>query len=354
MGTLSEITLIYGNTKPKQSELQWMSEIEDLRVWQKKNLHAKCYINEKKAIICSMNLYDYSQTTNVEMGFLITKEEDPTAYSKMMEDIDDLKINGDKFKPWLIEDSSIVEKIVEPKKITEHNDKIDFSYSKQIKKKILESLRDQMSLTFKRSANSILPNQLINEIISKRKVTKSHLTQILKSTKKVQQIGDEILESLESTKKYTLGKIIDTRYQSDDFSYDQIKMVRFDTNKSSWYETKKELPKKNQIVAVVLNKNWFNEYLILEETDAEEISESSSFDFSKSSYKMTKELSKITGVSSRDINASLVGLKLMEKKDSDWYVTLKGEKHGGIQKEGQYGKFVIWPEEILKELELVK
>jgi phosphatidylserine/phosphatidylglycerophosphate/cardiolipin synthase-like enzyme len=89
IGTLSEIALIYGNTKLKKSELEWMSEIDDLKVWQKKNLHAKCYINEKKAIISSMNLYDYSQTTNVEMGFLITKDENPEAYDKMMEDIDD-------------------------------------------------------------------------------------------------------------------------------------------------------------------------------------------------------------------------------------------------------------------------
>ena len=111
IGTLSEITLIYGNTKPKKSELQWMSEIDDLKVWEKKNLHAKCYINEKKAIICSMNLYDYSQTTNVEMGFLITKEEDPEAYKKMMEDIDDLKINGNREKPWLVEDL-LVESVV--------------------------------------------------------------------------------------------------------------------------------------------------------------------------------------------------------------------------------------------------
>jgi phosphatidylserine/phosphatidylglycerophosphate/cardiolipin synthase-like enzyme len=91
LGTLAEITLIYGNTKPKQSELQWMAEIDDLKVWQKKNLHAKCYINEKQAIISSMNLYDYSQTTNIEMGFLITKAEDPEAFAKMMEDIDDFE-----------------------------------------------------------------------------------------------------------------------------------------------------------------------------------------------------------------------------------------------------------------------
>ena len=350
IGTLSEITLIYGNTKPKKSELQWMSEIDDLKVWKKKNLHAKCYINEKKAIICSMNLYDYSQTTNVEMGFLITKEEDPQAYKKMMEDIDDLKVNGTREKPWLVEDSPITEKQAKTEIKTEKKNKSQLSYSQQIKKQLLEFLRSDMSSHFKQSANSILPNQAIIEIVSKRNLTKSHLKQILKSDKKVKQIGNEILEQLEFVDDFTLGRIIDTRYQNDDFSYDQIKMLRLDNSKSDWYDTKKELPKKNQIVAVELNGNWFNDYLILDETDVEELSDSTSFDFSNSSYKATKELSKLSGISSRDINSSLVSLKLMEKKGNDWYATRKGEKYGGIQKEGQYGKFIVWPEEIINEL----
>lgn len=350
IGTLSEITLIYGNTKPKKSELQWMSEIDDLKVWKKKNLHAKCYINEKKAIICSMNLYDYSQTTNVEMGFLITKEEDPEAYKKMMEDIDDLKVNGTREKPWLVEDSPITEKQAKTEIKTEKKNKSQLSYSQQIKKQLLEFLRSVMSSHFKQSANSILPNQAIIEIVSKSNLTKSHLKQILKSDKKVKQIGNEILEQLEFVDDFTLGRIIDTRYQNDDFSYDQIKMLRLDNSKSDWYDTKKELPKKNQIVAVELNGNWFNDYLILDETDVEELSDSTSFDFSNSSYKATKELSKLSGISSRDINSSLVSLKLMEKKGNDWYATRKGEKYGGIQKEGQYGKFIVWPEEIINEL----
>lgn len=350
IGTLSEITLIYGNTKPKKSELQWMSEIDDLKVWKKKNLHAKCYINEKKAIICSMNLYDYSQTTNVEMGFLITKEEDPEAYKKMMEDIDDLKVNGTREKPWLVEDSLITEKQAKTEIKTEKKNKSELSYSQQIKKQLLEFLRSDMSSHFKQSANSILPNQAIIEIVSKRNLTKSHLKQILKSDKKVKQIGNEILENLEFVDDFTLGRIIDTRYQNDDFSYDQIKMLRLDNSKSDWYDTKKELPKKNQIVAVELNGNWYNDYLILDETDVKELPDSRSFDFSNSSYKATKELSKLSGISSRDINSSLVSLKLMAKKGNDWYATRKGEKYGGIQKEGQYGKFIVWPEEIINEL----
>ena len=35
---------------------------------------------------------------NVEMGFLITREENPEAYEKMMEDIDYLRINGEYYK----------------------------------------------------------------------------------------------------------------------------------------------------------------------------------------------------------------------------------------------------------------
>ena len=38
----------------------------------------------------------------------------------------------------------------------------------------------------------------------------------------------------------------------------------------------------------------------------------------------------------------------MYKKDNNWLLSKKGkEKFGGIQKDGQYGGFVIWPEEMI-------
>jgi len=73
-------------------------------------------------------------------------------------------------------------------------------------------------------------------------------------------------------------------------------------------------------------------------------------DFSKSKYKTTKELSKDSGLSSRAINSWLVDNKYMYKKDDDWIVTKKGVEFGGKSKVGQYGKFIIWPEEISKEI----
>lgn len=358
IGTLAEISLIYGNTKPKKTELEWMAEIDDLKVWQKKNLHAKCYINENKAIISSMNLYDYSQTTNVEMGFLITKEEEPEAYQKMMDDIDDLKINGDRLKPWIIEDAQIEKEKTESKiEIDKRNNlKADLSYNQQIKKQLLEFFRSDMSSEFRQKAQSIISDSAILQIVAKRNLTKAHLKQVLKSDKKVKQLGDEIIGIVNSvdSDKNIIGKIEDTRYQNDDFSYDQIKMLRLDTMKSKWYDTKQELPRKGQIVAVRLNNNWFNDYLLLEETDnPEQTYNSEVTDFSLAKYCTTKELSSISGITSRDINSALVSLKLMYKKEQDWFTTKKGLEYGAIQKEGQYGKFIVWPEQILDILEFV-
>ena len=356
IGTLAEITLIYGNTKPKQKELEWMSEIDDLKVWQKKNLHAKCYINENKAIISSMNLYDYSQTSNVEMGFLITKEENPEAYQKMMDDVDDLKINGDRLKPWIIEDKDVEGQNIKSK-IEERNlARTSLTYKQQIKKQHLEFFRNDMSHDYRQNEQSILSDTAILEIITKRSLTKVHLKQILNSDKKVKQFGNEIVDISMSVDadEYMIGRIEDTRYQNDDFSYDQIKMLRFDSNQSKWYDTKQELPRKGQIVAVRLNQNWFNDYLLLEETEkTENTTVSLSKDTSSSKFCTTKELAQISGLKSREINSALVSLKLMYKKDQDWLATKKGMEQGGKQKEGPYGKFVVWPEQILNELELL-
>ena len=358
IGTLSEITLIYGNTKPKKSELEWMSEIDDLKVWQKKNLHAKCYINEKKAIISSMNLYDYSQTTNVEMGFLITKDEDPEAYAKMMEDIDDLKINGERVKPWK-EEENLTENNKTPKSNIESKNEIVLegnkvlSYSQQIKKDILENFRSDMSSELRQKSNSILSDQSILDIISKTNLTIAHLKLILKSDKKVMQLGANILLYLEQAERYTVGQITNTRYAKDDYSYDQIQMKRLDNDSTIWYDTKKELPKKNQIVGVQLNNNWFNDYIILEENNLENyVPTSKEINYSDSTYKTTKELAIITGLSSREINLTLTSLNLMKKKGNDWYATNKGQNYGAQQREEQYGKFIVWPEEIIEKIEL--
>lgn len=73
---------------------------------------------------------------------------------------------------------------------------------------------------------------------------------------------------------------------------------------------------------------------------------------SNSKLLTTKEISQITGVSSRKINTWFVDNKLMYKKEDDWISTKKGKELGCSDKEGQYGKFVIWPEELIEEIKI--
>lgn len=73
-------------------------------------------------------------------------------------------------------------------------------------------------------------------------------------------------------------------------------------------------------------------------------------DFSKSKLLTTKELSKLTGISSRKVNSWLTDNKLMYKKEDDWITTKRGKELGGVEKGGQYGQFIIWPEDIAKHI----
>ncbi len=72
--------------------------------------------------------------------------------------------------------------------------------------------------------------------------------------------------------------------------------------------------------------------------------------YSKSKLLTTKELSQLTGLSSRKVNSWFSDKKLMYKKDDDWITTKRRKEIGGIEKNGQYGKFVVWPEDIAKHI----
>ncbi len=62
------------------------------------NLHAKCYLNHKTAIITSMNLSDYSQLNNTEMGLKVTSEHDPKLYHEINEAVKKIVRNSHEFQ----------------------------------------------------------------------------------------------------------------------------------------------------------------------------------------------------------------------------------------------------------------
>lgn len=68
-------------------ENQWLQSLPNIRCCVSKKLHAKCYINEQQGIVTSMNLYDYSQQNNYEMGILFTKDQDAELYSEVYKEV---------------------------------------------------------------------------------------------------------------------------------------------------------------------------------------------------------------------------------------------------------------------------
>ena len=183
-----DIRIVYRENKLQVEESNWLEEQIGVRTSILGSLHAKCYLNEKEAIVTSMNLYSFSQQNNDEMGILVKKNEDPELYA-----------------------------------------------------------------------------EILNEAM--RILTVSE--EIRVSVKKVMKKPD-IVEQKTKVKPQFNGK-------------------RF----------------------------------------------------------TTKEISKMAGISSRKVNSFLAENKLMYKKDEDWNITKKGKEFGGVEKTGQYGKFVIWTQEIV-------
>lgn len=78
-----DIRIIYGKNELQPDQINWLKSLQFVRTSFCKNLHAKCYLNESEAIITSMNLYEFSQVNNQEMGIYVTKADDPQLYDEI-------------------------------------------------------------------------------------------------------------------------------------------------------------------------------------------------------------------------------------------------------------------------------
>ena len=67
-------------------ENNWLKSMSSIRTSFCRDLHAKCYLNESEAIITSMNLYEFSQVNNHEMGIYIDKNVDPELYKDICDE----------------------------------------------------------------------------------------------------------------------------------------------------------------------------------------------------------------------------------------------------------------------------
>lgn len=85
------ITFIYGKSELIASQRAFLYSLKNLRIYFYSNLHAKCYHNERQMVISSMNLYEFSERNNREMGVLIEKDQDSQMFDEAVREIESIK-----------------------------------------------------------------------------------------------------------------------------------------------------------------------------------------------------------------------------------------------------------------------
>lgn len=81
-----DVRIVYGKSELQPEEINWLKELTYVRTSFCKNLHAKCYLSEELCIVTSLNLYEFSQVNNNEMGVLIRRSEDAELYKDAYEE----------------------------------------------------------------------------------------------------------------------------------------------------------------------------------------------------------------------------------------------------------------------------
>ncbi|MCQ4288099.1 phospholipase D family protein [Pseudomonas stutzeri] len=81
-----DVRIVYGKSELQPEEVNWLKGLSYIRTSFCKNLHAKCYLNEESCIITSLNLYEFSQVNNNEMGVFIDRQSDTDLYRDAYEE----------------------------------------------------------------------------------------------------------------------------------------------------------------------------------------------------------------------------------------------------------------------------
>ena len=72
--------VVYGKSELSPEQSEWLSSTPSIRTSYCANLHAKCYLSEKKALLTSMNLYEFSQINTSRWVFLVDRGDDGQLY----------------------------------------------------------------------------------------------------------------------------------------------------------------------------------------------------------------------------------------------------------------------------------
>jgi len=92
-----KVHFVFGKEHIAEIEESKFMEIAKMTMYFLDNLHAKCYLNEDNAIVTSMNLYDFSERNNREMGILVERDSDEKIYSDISREANSIIQNAKKY-----------------------------------------------------------------------------------------------------------------------------------------------------------------------------------------------------------------------------------------------------------------
>lgn len=93
-----KITVIYGKDELKPNEKNSLAELKNISLFFFENLHAKCYFNESEMVITSMNMYEFSEKNNREMGVHLSREADKDLYEKARAEAQSVKQSSEEIE----------------------------------------------------------------------------------------------------------------------------------------------------------------------------------------------------------------------------------------------------------------
>ena len=331
------VTILYNpKTKIKTDVINWIKDVNHIKLLENKTNHSKCYLNEHSVVITSMNLSKASEENNFEMGVFFNKEKDESTYNEIKQEVDYFLLNSDSSK----KNNSNIKNLDLSNNLSSKVKFRIYSLNKRIKNYAYEK---------KIKVKDILTDEQIFNLANLDTINITNIKKVINNNKKINDFLDLILNELNYLDSYSFGKIIDTQL-GDDFNYSTVQFFDIEKKKTEWYNTKElALPLKNSYVAVRLNESkgdlWFNYYLTIDKPVESFFYRKKEKDIARFTH---AQIAKSLGISTKEFDDFLIKNDYVEKIGDNYFIADKGINQDGKQESGRFGKYVKWPMSIMK------
>jgi hypothetical protein len=81
-----EVHVAYERSELLPEEIYWLRALSFIRTSFCRNLHAKCYLNERFCIVSSLNLHELSHAKSNEIGVLVSRDDDEELFHSLFDE----------------------------------------------------------------------------------------------------------------------------------------------------------------------------------------------------------------------------------------------------------------------------